>query len=258
MRELRKLIAVVTCHKYADRAAAARATWASRVQGAAVKYFRGCPDQEQEYTEDGNDVYLKVPDDYAHLPAKVRAMFRWAVANDYDYICKVDDDVYILPDVLLAMPIGGYDYIGRFRGPAGGYPADYASGFAYWLSVKAATIVSNAELNADWAEDRWVGNVLLLAGIQGHTCGNLFAPVVPPLLPDLIVRTNVRFSAVFCEFSNIELLKRMHILYREMIINTDPGMRHPLPVKQNAISPEDLLREPNDREQWWKRLPQHA
>ncbi len=41
---------------------------------------------------------------------------------------------------------------------------DYASGGAYWLSEYSMKIVANAEIN-DWAEDRWVGQILGTQGI---------------------------------------------------------------------------------------------
>ncbi len=61
--------------------------------------------------------------------------------------------------------------MGRFRGPSGGYPAPYCSGFAYWLSRRAFQIVAQQPIGSDTADDRWLGNVLHESGISGSLDG---------------------------------------------------------------------------------------
>lgn len=160
---MRVLIAVVTCHKFRDRADAQRATWAPEVTGADVRFFlgRGGPAQRAD------EVILDVDDNYHHLPAKVQAVYAWALAQDYDYVFKCDDDIFIAPRRLLASGFEYHDYVGRLRGPSGNFPYPYASGFSYWLSRKAMETVLTATPD-DIAEDRFVGNTLGRAGIQCH------------------------------------------------------------------------------------------
>lgn len=158
---MKVLIAIVTCHAFRGRAATQRSTWARNVVGADVRFFLG-GSAPSAYDD---EVILDVKDDYVSLPAKVQAMHRWALAHNYDFVFKCDDDVYVQPERLMASNFAMSDYCGRLRGASGGYPAPYASGFGYWLSRRAMAITSEAELTKDGAEDRWVGNTLMNAGI---------------------------------------------------------------------------------------------
>lgn len=169
---MRILIAVLTCHKMRARAHAVRETWASCFSAtnegetsqahADLRFFLGRGPGPQAPDE----VLLDVDDGYFSLPAKSRAICCWAAERGYDYLFKCDDDVYVEPRRLLAAVPAGQDYLGRLRGPSGGYPAPYASGFARWLSRRACELVAHSELNGDRAEDRWIGNLLHAAGIS--------------------------------------------------------------------------------------------
>lgn len=142
------LIAVITCEKNRKRADAVRQTWAPGVKHDLV-------------FADG--AFLGVSDDYEQLPAKVKALCRYALANGYEWLLKIDDDTILYPD-RLRVPTTG-DYIGRNRGASGGYPHAYCSGGVYWLSKKAMEVIANAALTDDSNEDRWVGNALAVSGI---------------------------------------------------------------------------------------------
>lgn len=108
------------------------------------------------------DVVLDAPDDYAGLPAKVQAMFRWALDQGYDYVFKCDDDVYVWPDRLLER-FEPTDYRGFMAEAATG---PYVCGAAYWVSRKAMEVIVNTEWDGHWAEDKWVGRTLAAAGIK--------------------------------------------------------------------------------------------
>jgi hypothetical protein len=95
-------------------------------------------------------------------------MCQWALLHGYDFVYKSDDDAYVVPERLLASGFEQFDYCGRVRGPSGDFPAPYCSGFGYWLSVQSVAIVAAAKLNGDVAEDRFVANTLLAAGIRPH------------------------------------------------------------------------------------------
>lgn len=185
---MRLLIAVVSCHKFRERADLLRHVWVPDVRDADVRFFLGRGHGEPKPDE----VWLDVADDYRSLRQKVQTVFGWAVAQGYDAVFKTDDDVLVLPDRLVKIFVRR-DYVGRVRGPSrendapriyGPNESSFCSGFGYWLSRKAAGIVAEAPDNGDWAEDRYVGNVLARSGIrpvhddtillwpplQGHYC----------------------------------------------------------------------------------------
>lgn len=161
---MRHLLAVKSCHAFRDRANAIRQTWGAELQGADLRFFLG----EGEPLV-GDEVCLPVGDGYKDLPAKSKAICKWAVENGYDFACLLDDDTYLRPERLLGAGFEEFDYVGRVRGASGDItitPAPYCSGFAYWLSAKAMKVVADSPLYGDEAEDRHVSNVLWKAGIQ--------------------------------------------------------------------------------------------
>lgn len=159
---MRILIAVVTCHKLRSRVAAQRETWVKDMHGADLRFFYGGGQVERE-----DEVILPVGDDYRSLPEKCRLMFKWALEKGYDWCVKIDDDVYLRPERLLAAVPHGSDYVGRHRGPTNGHPAPYCSGFCYWMSKKAMKArVEGGNIN-DFNEDLTTGNILMRAGIDG-------------------------------------------------------------------------------------------
>jgi len=155
------LVAVETCHKYRNRADAQRETWAKAVpKNIDLRFFLGRGQAQRE-----DEVILDVDDGYNTLPEKTRAICLWAREHGYKRLFKTDDDCYTQLDRLAdAVPLCGYR--GRVRGPSGIFPAPYCSGLGYWLGEKEMGVVIGAEPNGDTAEDRWVGNSLLKAGIR--------------------------------------------------------------------------------------------
>ena len=173
------LIGILSCKKYADRADAQRRTWIplAKEAGYDVEVFDG--------------ERLMVPDDYLSLPLKTRALCRWAFEKGYRTLFKVDDDCYVHVKNLSVPP---YDYAGIVFPPndcgnttlnippfpRGTIKFPYASGGGYWLSDKAMQIIIDAPCD-DWAEDRWVGQVLGRAGITPHQLKDYFLPgYLPP------------------------------------------------------------------------------
>lgn len=250
---MRRLIAILTCHKYAYRAQAVRDTWVQDIPAAHFDYrfFVG----EGDGPVHPDTVVLPCGDGYGDVPAKVRAMFGWSHAQGYDLTFKTDDDCYVVPNLIAKMNFGTHDYIGRMRGPSGGYPADYASGFAYALSKKAARIISTSLPNQDWAEDRFVGNVLANAGVQAWSDDQSFAPFSPPLTPEVLVTTNVNHCAVFCEFPDPKHIRQMHDL-RHKLNPLKSGFPMLRPVATRKVTAQDLLRPPTDLPDWAKQQRQ--
>ncbi|VVB51627.1 Galactosyltransferase [uncultured archaeon] len=242
--QAKRLIAIITCHgrKFLEQAESQRLTWVPECAkyGFDVRFFLG--KSERPARED--EIYLDVDDGYAGLPAKVRAMFAWSVEHGYDYTLKTDDDVYIIPYRLDKAPVAPHDFVGRFRVPSGGYPAEYASGFAYWLSKKAAGHVANAPLNPDWAEDRYVANALAIEGIFGMSDWISYVAPAPPLAPDVIIRCGISAATVFCQF-NAKEMGRMHLLFKSR-----PAMFSPPTLREAPRRPctlEQLMKPCQDK-----------
>src|ERR1700676_3278116 len=161
---MRTLIAVTTCHAFRDRADAVRQTWAQEVEGADVRYFLGRGEAQRP-----DEVILDCLDGYHYLSQKTQMIRRWALENGYSYLWKIDDDVYLRPERLLA-DFRNLDYVGRLRGCSGGSPGPYCSGFTYGLSKKSLELLAPLDwaMNDDFSEDRWTGNKLLSLGISPH------------------------------------------------------------------------------------------
>jgi Galactosyltransferase len=171
------LIAVVTCEKFKARANAQRTSWVPRIQGADVRFFLAR--QPREPLPD--EVFLDVSDDYKSLPAKVKAMFQWAVANGYNRTMKLDDDTFVAANrIISAVPLT--PYTGFLNATP---PRPWCSGFAYWVDEHCMRILSEAPIPPDeWAEDRWVGGVLHTHGIMPYW-DRRYALIVPGWrLPD--------------------------------------------------------------------------
>jgi hypothetical protein len=170
------LIAIKTCHRYAARAQAQRETWIPRLAAAIpsgwtvdLRFVVGRPPAGAPPGPLGPDVTrLEAEDGYYELPGKMRALFQWAQERGYDHVFTCDDDVYLVPERLLASDFAAHDYSGRLRGPSGAFPAPYASGFAMWLSRGAVEILAAAPIGAHRRDDRWIGNVLWEHGIHCH------------------------------------------------------------------------------------------
>lgn len=158
----RVLIAIVNCRSRQNWADAIRETWLSRMlaNGADVKFFVG---RGEISVKDA--VELDCDDSYQGLPDKVREIVRWALAHDYDYVLKCDDDVVLLPEGLLASGFEAFDFVGHEH--AKGAVVPY--GFNYWLSRKSMEIVANEELPPGSNNDEaWVTHCLRRKGIRLH------------------------------------------------------------------------------------------
>jgi hypothetical protein len=178
------LFAVVTCH---CRTYAAEATHSTHISGENqnVEWVRKTwlPDAigkvdvrmffggRMDLNSVWPGIYLNCGDDYYSLVPKVRAMIRWARDAGYDYLLKLDDDVYVDVDKTLAnfLPV---DYRGNMRegqvkrfGEEPELTVKYACGPAYWLSRRAMEVIINSPEPATPYEDRATGYVLAQAGI---------------------------------------------------------------------------------------------
>ncbi len=168
---MKRLVACISCHSYLypkqDEGAAhhsgdnqlrsdvVRNTWYRNCKGKIdIKFFFGPSDRAPQTDE----IFLNCRDDYYGLPDKVQKVFQWALEHGYDYILKIDDDVWLYVDRMLKDVTKPPDYRGFVLESISGR---YTSGTAYWLSRKAMQVVVDAIWDpADWAEDKWVGKTL--------------------------------------------------------------------------------------------------
>lgn len=242
---MRKLIAIMTCRKNADKAAAQEATWAADIRksgSADVMFFYGGVPMPLHETP--GYVWLNVDDSYYGIPEKVRAICRWALLHGYDYLMKCDDDAYIAPLRFPALPLRGCDYVGRFRGPHGNYPAHFASGFAYWLSRRAMQIVGHSQ-SLDWMDERFVANRLALEGIFGYTDSVNYLVTGPFTPASAILQRKVLSSGtVFCEYS----AKQQYEMHKYLRF-APPVVGHPVlrEVPRVSITLEQFNAPPKDK-----------
>jgi hypothetical protein len=156
---MRILIAIMCCKHRQVNADVQRQTWIKDIPvGIDYKFFFGTG-MNREPADD--EVFLDCCDLYRGLPSKVWQAMQWAHKQGYDYVCKVDDDVYVRPERLLTCGFEEHDYIGR-------YFQEYACGLAYWVSKKAIAILAGSPEPEEGAEDRWAGKTLAAAGIICH------------------------------------------------------------------------------------------
>lgn len=95
------LIGVATCHaaKYKQLAQTQRDTWVRKVPDTVdVRFFAG---RGATTTAKADEVFLDCPDRYCDRKQKTIALVRWAYEHGYDYLWRVDDDVYLRPERLL-------------------------------------------------------------------------------------------------------------------------------------------------------------
>jgi hypothetical protein len=92
-----------------------------------VNYEEKCRNSDADavpplYVPQDDEIILSCPDDYFHLPYKVRAMHRWALTQDFDYVYKADTDTYVDVDRLMSSGFEQHDFVGWKPGPnvAGG------------------------------------------------------------------------------------------------------------------------------------------
>lgn len=178
----KKIIACISCHalRYPkhdqggghhngeSRVQAVKDTWAKTwaekySQEIDLKFFFGRWPTEATRLPEDNEIFLDCGDDYYSLPEKVKAVFKWCLDNGYESVLKVDDDVWIHFDRLLADLDSPADY----RGYETEIDIKFASGTAYWLSRRAMELVARAELDPkEWREDHFVGQTLFKHGIN--------------------------------------------------------------------------------------------
>jgi len=245
---MRKLIAIMTCDAKRAWADAQRQTWVKDIVArgyADVKFFLGTmPRIGARCKED--EIYLDCPDDYRGIPLKVKAICEWSREHCYDFTAKVDDDVYMIPDRLPYLPLMLGDYIGRFRSPYGKvYPPHFASGFAYWLSARAAAHVADTPWNGDWMDERFVATVLARHGIFGYNDSASYCVAGPHLKAiDVLQHPKLSRGTAFCEYGPSDMLEMHKVLGG--LQHVSPSVPCPVQVPAVMVTDEILQASPGD------------
>jgi hypothetical protein len=245
------LVAVTNCWMYRDRQDVIRQTWLQNVpKEIDVRFFLGRKPGSLNWQKEyqlPDEVVVDVDDSYNGLPAKTREMCRYALANGYTHLFKTDDDVYVQLDRLLLASLQNYgDYTGRKRGASGNWPAAYASGFSYWLTRRAMKIIADAPLTNDPAEDRWVGNTLLQAGVP---CVADYRYVVVNSTRNAVSynegprKGNTVVTA--CEFESPREMQAMHSQWVNCasLSHTHQKINAPHPLNRVAVMVKTFLRD---------------
>lgn len=158
------LVAILSCHKRPAPAQVQRETW---LRDATVdhRFFIGRPKTKDE----GDRVFLDVPDDIRQQPLKQRAMVRWALERDYDFVFKCDDDTYVRVDRLLASGFEKWQYSGFVRWTTASrrpQEVEHAQGGAgYWLGREAMSLIWKYDRATNGAEDVNVALCLARCGV---------------------------------------------------------------------------------------------
>ena len=157
-----------------------RNTWgkAAADQGILVRFFIGKHDKIPKLQPD--EVMLDCGDEYIDLPFKTREICRWLTGKVFDFGFLCDTDTYIFIPWFLDSGYERWDYLGEMPYAVGKIHSRYktdpgpdgkiehrercytwaSGGVGYFLSKKAVTAVAN-EFPDSWAEDLWVGQVVM-------------------------------------------------------------------------------------------------
>lgn len=184
------LIVISTCELFHQNGNndAVRETWAkdvAAVEGLDYKFFTGGTAHRDD------EIHVNVPDDYQHVTYKTVESRRWAIAHGYDFVFQTFPDVYLRPERLMAALDTKKDYIGHAM--IDGHP--YASGGAgYWQSRAAAEALLLEGSPWDWAEDRWVGEIMFKKGFMLWS-DQRYSPVPnPPLKRNAMITSHLSRS----------------------------------------------------------------
>ena len=118
---------------------------------------------DREYKDECalDEIIVDAPTGFMECVFKTHQGIRWALENGYDYVFSAPTDCYIIIPRLLASGYEKLDYTGFHAYDE----VHIGGGSGYWLSKRAMEAVAAATPVLDY-EDRWVGGVLMSAGIK--------------------------------------------------------------------------------------------
>lgn len=216
------LVGICSAHGYECRRTAQRETWLKEIpKSIHCVFFLGNkktskPDEGDMTMSD--IIELNIPDDYSHLPAKVKAFFQYALDHyDFEWLFKCDDDTYIALDRLGELVHREYDLIGDISLIERGAPS---GGAGYFLSHSLVEkIVHYTSIPETGYEDLIYGELANNLGARTLASHRLNMNAVPyPLKQNDIVT---------CHWCKPELLRVIHHIYSSW-----PQMSIPVHHKQ--------------------------
>lgn len=152
----KKIFAIITHNGSSDRLEAISKTWLPKLSSENLILFVYGNDGHAVPRREGNKLILAATESWGNLPNKIYELYQYCAKNfDFEYLFKIDDDVCVDPEKLLAYPTQPIDYGGRFnyfsesnvvnygerfhqtKGYQGNFPSQYANGSLYVLSRRA-------------------------------------------------------------------------------------------------------------------------
>jgi hypothetical protein len=120
---------------------------------------------DREQWLDSHTVMVEAPDDYAHLPQKIRKFFEFCLRNfDFEWIFKCDDDTYVAMDRLHSLISADHDIIGSPYLDERGSPS---GGAGYFLTREMVRrLVADATLASVGDEDVIHGEAVIRYGAR--------------------------------------------------------------------------------------------
>lgn len=217
---MKTLIAITGWHGSGERAEAQRATWVKDCPkvGVEVKFFLG---RGPARTPQADEVFLDCHDGYKERKEKITAICRWALERNFDYVWKVDDDVYLRPERLLALQ--PHDYQGCITEykpyvPFGKPTHVACFGPVYGLSSRSMKALLEPDLypHQIW-EDIWVGYQLFEKGIHAVHIGGFDGVIRMPFTkgqpngwPNQFPPHPDNHVAASCEYTKVEQMVEIH------------------------------------------------
>ncbi len=109
------IILVITCYKRLELAKKINETWINDFRKIGILCFFVVGNTNQAHTTlKGDFLFVKAPDSYEALPAKVFQAFRYCYENfNFSHVYKIDDDTVVNPIKLLQLKLDTHDYIGK-------------------------------------------------------------------------------------------------------------------------------------------------
>lgn len=110
------LVLVFTCKKYFNRLNAINTTWGDQLKQLNIPYYFVSGDEDIKQFD--NSIFLdNFVECYEQLPLKTFHAFSESLKHSFDFLVKLDDDVYFNIDKFLKLDIKNFNYIGKFNKP---------------------------------------------------------------------------------------------------------------------------------------------
>jgi hypothetical protein len=179
------------------------------------------------YVPKEDEVIVHVPDGYMYVSYKTKENHRWSIAHGYDYVFQACTDTFIDIPRLLGSNFECWPYVGvAIGGPAEPYAS---GGCGYWTSGRATQVIIDEPVT-DWAEDRWVGEILRKHNITVHHDPRYVGMGRTPNI------SNDYITSHLCDTPRVYNNQEMHEAYRLSKLPEPP-----------APTPPRKLRDPNSR-----------